>query len=81
VATNAAAFAPVVGDGVRPGRPKTLTAAFVPCLRIPMPVLTPLPALVLPVIDRQMLVSPAALPESTRMPLRFARVGAATVLF
>ncbi len=47
-----------------------------------MPWLTPLPALVLPDISKQSDVSLGALrPASTRMPLRFANVGAVTVLF
>src|SRR5437868_3390101 len=68
--TKAAAFAPVVGLGDKPGRPKSSVPTVVPFLRMPMPAAPLLPSWqVLPVMFKQTVVSsPAvALPESTRM--------------
>src|SRR5262245_32755602 len=45
VAMRVAALAAVVGEGERPTMPKSLVAATVPCLRMPIPWFTPLPAL------------------------------------
>ena len=76
------------GDGDRPSMPNVLTAGSVPCLRrlIPGDVVAVavfvLPAVVFSLISRQRVVSPAAEPESARIPARAALVaiGAATVL-
>src|SRR5688500_12945350 len=57
-------------------------AGLTPCLRSPMPVAPPLPALLLPAMLRQtlLLVPAAELPESTRIPCRTPAVGAPTAL-
>src|SRR5688572_14524659 len=68
--------------------PNVLIVGSVPCLRRLMPgdvVLVAelvLPAVVLPLISRQSVVSPVDEPESTRIPARaaFVVIGAATVL-
>ena len=69
--------------------PKVLMVGSVPCLRRLMPgdvvvvAVFVLPAVTLPLISRQIVVSPSAEPESTRIPARaaFVAIGAATVLF
>src|ERR1041385_1074351 len=78
----------VAGDGLSPTIPKSLTAAFVPCFRTPVPGAGPRPPPVLPVavlpglvMSRHRVVSPLADPDSTLMAGVSVSRGAPTVLF
>src|SRR5262249_31716959 len=73
---------PGLDVAVMPTTAKESTVVLVPCLRKPMPLVPPLPALVLFWISTTTVVfSPVVLlPESTRMPGRTPASGAATLL-
>src|ERR1044072_7368325 len=71
----------VPGLGTKPTMPKSLVVATEPCLRMPRPALPPLEPLALLSMLRQRVVSPLALPDSTRMPGRTPPLGLPTVLF